>query len=214
MPIKKAAYLKSLQSAFPEYDLGDEAKIKATILSIEQTLQGITRLVDSKRAELKTALQKPGIVTTRWSVEKKRRGSLEAVGVGIQASKNTTQEGFLVLGNPRVVTLILGSDVVARANRSDPNSGKCEPANDCIVEVKNLIKPTRSYMTYYQLSAKHLAWGETLSGASNFGLQADISKIVSTLNPLIKAGSGLSSILEQFQVKVRLLFWRQIFDGR
>jgi hypothetical protein len=51
-----------------------------------------------------------------------------------------------------------------------------------------------------------LAWGETLSGASNFGLQADISKIVGTLNPLIKAGSGLSSILEQFQVKVAAEF--------
>jgi hypothetical protein len=91
---KKAAYLKSLQSAFPEYDLADEEKIKTTIASIDKTLQGITTLVDSKRAELKTALQKPGIVTTRWSAEKKRRGSLEAVGVGIQASKHPSIQKY------------------------------------------------------------------------------------------------------------------------
>ena len=203
---KKSTYLKSIQNVFPEYDLADEEKLKAVISNVDTMWQAISNVVDSKRTELKTALQKPGIITTRWSVEKKRSGSLEAVGTGTQASKTTNQEGFLVLGNPRVVTLILGSDVVARAQRSDPKSGKCELTAECIIEVKNLIKPTRSYMTYYQLSAKHLAWGETSSGASSFAIQADISKIIRTLNPLIKAGSGIQSILEQFQVKAAAEF--------
>lgn len=204
---ENATYLKALQNTFPEYTLTDEDKIKEARSIVGTTQRAVEKEVDDKQKQLTAALQKPGIVTTRWSVEKKRSATLEAVGAGIQASKTAIQEGFLVLGSPRVVTMIVGSDAVARVRRSDPSSDYCKKNEKaCVVEVKNLITPTRTYMTYYQLSAKHLAWGETRSGSSNVAIQADLSKIASTLNPLIKAGSGVPSILEQFQLKAVIAF--------
>ncbi len=204
---EKTTYLKALQNTFPEYTLTDEEKIKEARASADVALKAVTKQADQRQIQLTEALQKPGIVTTRWSLEKKRSATLEAVGAGIQASKTSTQEGFLVLGNPRVVTLIVGSDAVARVKRSDPSSDYCKQNKKaCTVEVKNLITPKRTYITYYQLSAKHLAWGETRSGSSSVAIQADLSKIASSLNPLIKAGSGFPSIVEQFQVKAAIAF--------
>lgn len=204
---KKADYLKALQGAFPEYVLTDDAKIKEALDSVDMALQATTKKINEKQTELNVALKKPGIVTTRWNLTKKRSGTFEAVGAGLQAKKDTSQEGFLVLGSPKVATLIVGSDLAARVQSSAMKSDKCQAKNnDCAVEIKNLFRSTRAYMTYYQLSAKHLAWGETRSGASSLALQADIGKIASTIDPLIKAGAGLTSILEQFQVKVTAAF--------
>ena len=198
---RKTEILKSLQVAFPNLALTDASKVSEVLGGVETEFAAIQHELKKKLTALKIAQQKPGIVVTRWSQEKSRSGTLDAVGAGAQGSKNRVQEGFLVLGSPRVTTLILGSDLVARVERTNPNQTNCGPNADCKVEIKNLMRPTRTYTTYYQLSAQHLAWGDDRSGASRLAIQADIGTILTTLDPLIKAGSGLSAILRDFQLK-------------
>jgi hypothetical protein len=192
--------LKILQRRYPTDKLTNATEVNESLVLVTNNLEVIKQIIDKKRKELKAALQTPGIVVTRWSQERKKSGMLDFFkAVTFQASSSSQQEGFLILGEPRVTTLLLGYDSIAGIPQLLPDSSKTEEMRALLT----VFNAKRTYVTYYQLSAKHIAWGENRSGMSNLAIQADISKIASTLQPYLKAGN-LSSILNDLQAVVEL----------
>ncbi len=198
-----AEILKILQRRYPTDKLTNATEINESLILVTNNLEVIKTTIDKKREELKDALQTPGIVMTRWSQERKKSGMLDFFKAAtFQESSSSQQEGFLILGDPRVTTLVLGYDWIAGIPNFLPQS--CEKCNE--EEMRALSKTfrtDRTYITYYQLSAKHIAWGENKSGMSNLAIKADISKIASTLQPYLKA-VNLKSILTDLQAVVEI----------
>jgi hypothetical protein len=192
--------LKIVQAQYSTDKLSDESEVNATLQSVNIKLEAIQQKITQKREALKKAQNASGIVVTRWTQERRKKGTLDAMkALTMQGSISSQQEGFLVLGNPRVTSLILGDDILAEFKESDDQNCK---SLFCL-KMKTLFQAKRTYVTYYQLSAEHVAWGEVRSGTSNKVIQADISKIASTIHPYLK-GANFATILNDLQIKADL----------
>lgn len=191
--------LRLLQTQYPADKLSNESEINDTLKNVNAELEVAQQKIKEKREALKATLDVPGIVVTRWTQERKKKGMFDAFkGFIFQGSSSSQQEGFLVLGNPRVTSLMLGDDAMAEVQKGDGDCGK----EGCL-KIKTLFTAKRTYVTYYQLSAEHIAWGEVRSGVSNKSIQADISKIASTLHPALK-GANFATILKDLEIKAAL----------
>jgi hypothetical protein len=191
--------LKILQAQYSADKLSNEAEVNAALQSVNIKLEAIQQKITQKRETLKKAQNASGIIVTRWTQERKKKGALDAMkALAMESSSSSQQEGFLVLGNPRVTSLILGDDILAEFTESDE---KCK--SWACIKMKTLFQAKRTYVTYYQLSAEHVAWGEVRSGTSNKVIQADISKIASTIHPYLK-GANFATLLNDLQIKADL----------
>lgn len=187
--------LQVLQSQYPTDNLSEVSKVTDTLGIVNAQLGAVQQKINEKRKELDAALKKPGIIVTRWAQERKKSSMLDAfkTAATFQSSSQSQQEGFLVLGSPRVTSLVMGDDFLKAIK---DGMGKC-------CTMKTLFESQRTYLTYYQLSAKHIAWGETRSGANSKSIQADISKIAGMVQPYLK-GTNLVTALKDLEVKARL----------
>lgn len=220
--------LRILQTQYPGDKLSEVSEVSDTLKNVNGQLEAVQKVIESKRETLRAALTKSGIVVTRWSQERKKKSTIDALkGFMVQASSNSLQEGFLVLGNPRVTSLVLGDDFLEEdevleckndcIKMKTPFQAKrtyvpgedfleeeqaLECKKDCI-KMKTLFQAKRTYVTYYQLSAKQIAWGEVRAGTSSKNIQADISQIASTLQPYLKA-ANFAAVLKDLQIKADL----------
>jgi hypothetical protein len=198
--------LEDLSKYYPESNFSDKSAVDKELEKTSKQLETIDLSIKSRREALKSALEKPGIIVTRWTKEEKRKGAIDAVkAIAFDSSRSRQQEGFLVLGHPRVTTLVLGNDALDAIN----GEKECEQCPD----LKTFFKAERTYVTYYQLSAQYVSWGEVRSGVNNKIMQVDVSKIISTVQPYLKGlnAAKFTALLEDLQIKAQLEL-SQAFD--
>jgi hypothetical protein len=203
-PQDRAALFQRLKTVYPDLQFNEEdsadnaAATKAIDVALKGTREEIEAIrveLEKKRKAVQAALQTPGIIVTEWSKSESKSGRLQAVGVGYQGSKEEDQQGYLILGNPRTTTLVTGRDFAVRMRAAD---------SDPPVRFADSFNRRHTYMTFFQLSAKHLAWLETKHGTSRAAIQADVSKIIATLT---QSGAGIPSSfaknLDNFKVTIQ-----------
>ncbi|WP_143084378.1 hypothetical protein [Nitrosospira briensis] len=190
--------LEDLNKQYPGNNLSDKSAVDKELQSMSEQLKAFQESVKKKRETLKQSLQKPGIIVTRWAKEEKKKGGIDALkAITSRASESKQQEGFLVLGNPRVTSLLVGDDFPDQVGMDHREVTK---------KIRVLFKSDRTYVTYYQLAAQHVAWGEVRSGVSNKAIQADVSKVISTLHPYLKGvnAANFASLINDLQFKAEL----------
>lgn len=170
-PENKAELLKLLQSTYP-----DDAEIVAattdtlsTVLAAKQADLKKQSLDTSKEIEaLDTATSQHGIVITNWQRDTKLTAAVGAEGASANFDKSRKISGFLILGSPRVTTLLIGDDLVVRYNERNANN-----------DSDKFFKLNRNYITFYQLRAKQVVFAESYYSALSAGLKLDIDRLVS-----------------------------------
>ncbi|XAH22273.1 hypothetical protein AAFF27_19955 [Xylophilus sp. GW821-FHT01B05] len=161
--------LAALQALYPNDGLSDAKKVEdardATVAA--RNPAGLIPLL----AETKKLSSTSGVIVTRWEREVEASGSLTAGDAAkVSAAGKRKLSGFLILGEPRITSLRLGSDFAARAKeKSLPGSAE------------SLFKSHRNYLTYYQLRARYVLFSESREEALQAALQADVAKIAQTL---------------------------------
>lgn len=160
--IKNIPGLKDVESI----DQGSDTNT-LQVSAIEEEIKGLRKALDN-------ALQKPSIVVTNWSRADKMTAEMNAgnggVSSGVQRAEQTS--GYLVLGSPRITSLIIGNDLLDKANKQKDNADS---------DLSFLEDAKRLYITQYVLSAKQLAWSESRSGSFEVRAQIQIDKIIAAL---------------------------------
>lgn len=120
------------------------------------------------RNAVNRARSQPGLVVARWSYTSDEQRRLGLAGIAASSQQASQRTGFVVLGHPRTVTLMVGSDLIAGACSAASSTGSCEPESQ-------LSKPGSQYTTTYQLLAEHVAWDESGSEErlAAFAVQVD-----------------------------------------
>lgn len=165
----------------------DQARKATGLVDMESIDKGITSLslqikkLDNQISEAKNALDKalriPSIVVTNWNRTERIQANASAVEGGVSAGmqKDKQMTGYLILGSPRVTTLIIGNDLLVKVNNLSNGNDK---------ELSSLEHPERLYITQYDLSAKELAWTESRSGSFELRVNVQIDKVISALSQL------------------------------
>lgn len=200
----KQKSIDAFSAAWPRLGVNDEATLRAAHTRLRGELDVQQGRSKKLRAELDAALATPGIVITRWARAKKSAFGVGSAVGSAGASRDREVTGFLILGAPRVSTLMIGDDLVYRLRQVD-RDGQAAHRDG----VDAYFKSKRLYTSIYQLRAKTLAYAESQSEALAASLQADLKLAAEKLN-LIAAqpGGKVSNLLQGLDVKVRAEFAR------
>ncbi len=180
-------FLASVQSLYPDEDLSDRAKVQAKLDGMKA--QGL--LLDDTLKKIRSDSSRPGIFVTRW--EREVEGSAGASAdklASASAAGRRKVSGFLILGEPRVTSLQLGDDLLARKASAQRHTGSSDA-----------FRLNRNYITYYQLRARYVLYAESLEQALQLALQADISKVTEILGDRVNA-----AVLQKISLKIQAVY--------
>jgi hypothetical protein len=108
--------------------------------------------------------------------------------------------GFLILGAPRLTTLMIGDDLVFRLAQASQRTG---------TGIDSYMEPKRLYTAIHQLRAKTVAYAESQSEALAAALEADLKTAAEGLGTVASTpGNRLGATLKVLKVKVRAEFAR------
>lgn len=169
-PENNTELLRLLQSSYP-----DDAEIAgattdtlSTVLAAKQaSLKKLSQNTSNEIEAIDAATSKHGIIITNWQRDTKLTASAGAEGASANFDKSRKINGFLILGSPRVTTLLLGNDLLERYNQRDANN-----------DSDKFFKLNRNYITFYQLRAKQVVFAESFYSALSAGLKLDVDRLV------------------------------------
>lgn len=183
---RKAIFAK-LQALYPQDPLSDEGSVR----SLSQSLDGRADVLSSALSEINALTSQSGIFVTRWDreVEGSAGASADKLASASAAGRRKVS-GFLILGEPRVTSLQLGDDLLARKASAQRHAGSSDA-----------FQLHRNYITYYQLRARYVLYAESLEQALQLALQADISKATEIL------GAGVNvAALQEISLKIQAFY--------
>lgn len=192
------AWLELTGNAQPLDDLDAWKARDAALGALVATASAVR---DKAEEALRQARQKPGIVVARWEYTASSQNGVDAVGVSVETKRSQQRTGFVVLGQPRTLTLVAGDDLAVRACLA--KGASCADIPDDMPRrsgIDSLFSPRRLYTTSFQLMAKHLAWSEAglFSEQTAFGLK--LKKLLETLSA---ASGSLTGALKALDIEFR-----------
>lgn len=176
-------YLTFLKQNFStNQDIKDATKDNHT-QKLENAIQGLKIKISTLEVELdknKELVIKPGIIITNWKLEKSAYTDANVAGLGGSYNSKKDLQGYLILSNPSVHTLHIGTDI------------SC--LKDSYKEIATLFKNKNLYVTFYQLRAKQVLYAESFE--STLALQANLrlTELINTLKTTIGGGAGLKGL--------------------
>ncbi|WP_155831766.1 hypothetical protein [Hylemonella gracilis] len=193
---RKDSVLKSLSQLYKGEDFSADGAIDKAIDATKQAVEtsGLNLAESLRKVREKTS--KSGIFVTQWTSEVDASGSMSA-GQGASASASSRRQinGFLILGDPRVINLLLGTDLGERRGKSWKELGL--PPNDDLM---------RRYITYYQLRARFVVYAESRESEIKAALEADLKQVIEMFGVGF-LGSGFSAAaLSDLNVKVNAIY--------
>jgi hypothetical protein len=160
-------------------------------------------------AALMTLRSKPGILVARWQYSASKDLSVAATGVAAEHSQSQQRQGFVVLGQPRTLTLMAGDDLAVRACRASPF---CRWRNESLALNKRtgidaMFSAGDLYTTTYQLMAKHVAWVESGVFAQHEALGVQLDKVLAAVGSTgaaaaLPPGSNVLQALDALKLQV------------
>lgn len=185
---------KELDQARKITGLADIENIETEIKSLGVLISALDKQIAESKNALDKSLNTASIVVTNWSRTERIQANTNAADGGATASMQQSKQmtGYLVLGSPRVASLIIGNDLLARAtNQKNGTDG----------DLSNLEHQSDLYITQHTLAAKELAWTESRSGSFEARVQVQIDKVISALSQLpTKVGNNIKAKLDVLKV--------------
>ncbi len=184
---QRNAIIARLQALYPQDRLSDESSVQSLLNGLDDRGD----LLSSALSQINAMASLPGIFVTRWDreVEGSAGASADKLASASAAGRRKVS-GLLILGEPRVTSLQLGDDLLARKALAQRHAGS-----------SGAFRPNRNYITYYQLRARYVLYAESLEQALQLALQADVSKATEILGAGVNAAA-----LEAISLKVQALY--------
>lgn len=175
--------------------LQEMSSIDDEIVNKVAQIKIVEELISKKKDALENALKTPSIVVTNWSRTEDVQANASAADGGMSAGMQKKKQltGYLVLGSPRVTSLIIGNDLLAKANKQKSGSDG---------DLSYLEDADRLYITQYALSAKELAWSESRSGTFEARAKIQIDKVINTLSQVPANLNSVKDKLNALKVEV------------
>jgi len=182
--------LQSLQSVYPGDDLSDLKKVQAVL---KATQESNSRLSESL-AKIRSLTANSGVFVTRWDKEVEASGRI-ASGEAASAAGSGRKKigGFLILGEPQILSLQLGDDLLARKRNKKDRPGSA-----------GVFEDHRNYIAYYQLRARYVLYAESQEEMLSTAIQADIAKVAHILQAV--GGHVDLKSLQAAEIKVQALY--------
>ncbi|MDH4449707.1 MAG: hypothetical protein QE265_03845 [Rhodoferax sp.] len=189
------------------------AREKATTVA-KANMEMATRKNLDAQAAVERAVNTPGIVISRWAMAKEKVSTFEAAdAASVKNAGSDQQDGFLILGNPRVDTLVVGDDFLWRACKAETANCKQIVSGEKIdsqikvsrTGIDSITKPARQFITTYQLLAQSWGWTEDRSLQRIKQLSLNVGSLIAALEPLVahiaSVGDTMAG-LKQLKVQV------------
>lgn len=179
-------YLSVLKQQFPNNELiktttkdNHNTKLDEAIKALVSDIKNIT----DKLVEIKSSVNKPGIIITNWKLDKNFNAEAALAGAGGSYSNKKDLQGYLILGNPSVSSLHIGSD-----------AAKIKHLKACYKNIFDLFRSKSLYMTFYQVRAQQVLYAESLQSAISAQAGLRLNELVSTLSTSFASGVNLEGL--------------------
>ena len=183
----RKALLTAWSAMSPRAPAGDRAGWQTVADDLGKLADAASAKVAEANKVVQAARGKPGIVVTTWEYAARQEGGLTALGIGASTSRASTRQGFAVLGDVRVLTLLAGEDLLQRMA-----AAKAEPAASEPISAARFVNAKDRYTTTYQLLAKHVAWSDAGTEDRRAQLSVQLKKVIDAIKPL--AGGALTHL--------------------
>ncbi|THF62334.1 hypothetical protein E6C76_18615 [Pseudothauera nasutitermitis] len=133
-------------------------------------------LVDGKQQRHLATLEKGGLVVANWARSVEASGKVQAAdttAAGLEAADKRHIEGYLIMANPRVLTLHFGQDLFKLLDALR--------ARHQATDGSRLLDLDRLFITHFQIRAKRIAFAETRQQTSRAALNAKINELLGSV---------------------------------
>ncbi|MBQ0960295.1 hypothetical protein KAK06_15175 [Ideonella sp. 4Y11] len=185
--------------------LDSDASVDVQLDAANQRANMVDKAQGEAEAALRVLRAKPGIIVARWKLDSSKSRSIGATGIGYDSNDLDGGAGFVVLGGPRVLTLVAGDDLLARACSArgaicaDKPSGKSSRDG-----MDSAIPSDHLYVTSYQLLARHAAWSDARSIRRLRSLSINLNAVIGSLSGLTGVNAPqLLAALKNLQVTLQ-----------
>lgn len=165
--------------------------------SMDDELAILKQRASDLQNELNASIEsfnKPGIVIARWETSSNVGTALDAMASSLNASaqREKNLQGFVILGEPHVVTLVFGKDFNASYENNAANAFDMDS--------------THVYITHHQLRAKQIAYTESSYQSLSMTLDADVSRLTQELGGFGIAQADIKKVVETLKVKLSMAY--------
>lgn len=166
-----------------EKSLSQSVDVQTELASTQRAIKEATNTIN----DINLSIQKSGVIIADWERDTELSASADLLDstAGGSAGKSKTIKGFVIIGDPKIITLYLGNQ--------DVNNSKSWFANESM-----LFDENRIFVTYYQLRAKHIAYTESIQSSVAAAIKADISKFTGAL----KSDLALDELLKEINLSI------------
>lgn len=215
-PEAQSQVLQAVGTAFPFLGMpasteGRERDVLAQMIEAAKSkLEALAATHAQLSKDAQALMSVPGVMVTNWSQKNANRAELGAGQAGsFQRQSEHEVGGYMLLANPRVSTLLVGSDMVCRLRQLSQERAD-RPANDaCEAQADDgsyaFLSNKRPYLTTHQLRAKAVMFSEDRSDFQRTALMLDLGKVAKVASGLAP-GAKLRSALETLEVKAKVEF--------
>lgn len=183
----------------------DEAGWQALLASQAALLAAAQKAFETQREQFERVAAKPGLVIARWEYAAHKERSFAVPGLATSGSSNTQRNGYVVLGQPRTVTLLAGDDLATRvckvhgANCGSAAGAGAAPAR---TGIDSLFSSKDLYTTTFQLLARHVAWTDAATVQQQAALGLKLKALAESLTKISGASGGLLGKLSAVDIDI------------
>lgn len=156
----------NLNRLYPD-ELFDEENLEISLHTRINNLSSAEEIKKDKVTESKNKIQqinnKGGVVVTNWQRKVKADYGVNVSDVNnVQATTNKVLGGYLILAEPRIVTLYIGHDAISNKTTKPAIS----------------FKVHRNYLTHFQLRAKKVVYSELQEKILQVSVKANLKNLI------------------------------------
>lgn len=168
-----------------------------TSIGIDDELATLKKRASDLQNELNLSIEsfnKPGVIIARWETSSNVGTALDAMSSSLKTSaqREKNLQGFVILGEPHVVTLVFGNNF----NTSYESN---------VTNIFN-VEHDHVYITHHQLRAKQIAYVESSYNSLIMTLDADVSKLISEFSGYGIAPKDINTIADELKVKLSMAY--------
>ena len=182
-PANTEKYLTVLKQQFPSNESiqsGTKDNHGAKLADASKALADEIKIITANLDEIKSSVNKPGIIITNWKLDRNFSAETAVAGAGGSYSNKKDLQGYLILGNPSVSTLYIGDDA--------------KTIKDGYKDVSGLFRNKSLYMTFYQVRARQVLYAESLQSTISAQAGLRLNQLISTLSAAFAGGVNLKGL--------------------
>lgn len=188
-------------AALPE----DAAGWQALAAAQGDLLAAAQKTFDAQREQFERVAAKPGLVIARWEYTDHKERSFALPGLSTSTSSASQRNGYVVLGQPRTVTLLAGDDLATRVCKV--HGANCDRSSDAAATpartgIDSLFNSKDLYTTTFQLLARHVAWTDAATIQQQAALGIELKALAESLVKISGASGGLLGKLSAVQADI------------